>query len=1181
MRGSGIAASASDGVGAGLEAARVGRSGSHGDDMALGALLGRYRRAAGLTQERLALLAGISVGALRDLEQGRTRQPRPGSAARLAQALGLDQSRARKLVQAAQAMSALWGGRDGPSRLPLAANGARVWVQVLGPLAAWRSGQVVELGAPKQRAILGLLALRANRLVHREAVIDAVWGQDPPATAVNLVQSYASRLRRALNTTSAPGGEGGPLVTVGTSYRLRLGTDQMDLLQFDELVARARSTSEAAAAGALYEWAFELWQGEPLADVDTLRGHPAVVELSRRWATAVTEYAETAIGAGMGERVIGHLRMLVGREPFNERAHALLMLALAGGGQQASALHLYQNLRERLDDQLGVRPGPEVADAHLRVLRQQVPVSGRRIPVTTSAPLVPRQLPPGVRHFAGRGDELRWLNGLLDQAARAGGVAVISAIGGTAGIGKTALAVHWARRVADRFPDGQFYVNLRGFDPSATPLNPEEAIRGFLDALGVPPQRIPAGLQAQVGLYRSLLAERCMLVLLDNAYDEQQVRPLLPVSPTCLGLVTSRSQLTGLIATEGAHSLTLDLLGEADAHELLVQRLGAEAVAAEPRAAFELITLCARLPLALSIAAARAATQPGLTLGTLAAELRQARANGRSSVLDLLDGGEPASSVRAVLSWSYQQLGGPAARLFRLLGLYPGADLTVAASASLAGLPLDRASRLLGELTRPHLLAEQDRGRYTLHDLLRAYAVELARAGEGKGERRGALRGLFDYYLAAAVAAMDVLVPAEQHRRPSPPPAGVPLPTVETPQAAREWLDAERANLVAFTGHAAAHGWPAHATRLAATVFRYLDNGAHYPEALAIHTHAVQAARDSGDRAAQAEALGGLASVDFRQGRVHQAADHLHQALALHPGLGNRLGEARTRANLGLIEGRLGRYQQAAGQFHLALAGFRTVGDRFGEARAYSNLGLVEWRQGHYREAARHYRQALAGFRQVGDPDGEACALINLGLVEWRQGRLTQAAGHQQQALARSRQLGARRVQAEALATSAWSTSSRATSSGPPTTTGKPWRCTASSGPAVTRPRRWTTSARSTDCKDGTGGPLTATGRPWRCTTSPATCPARRRPPTASVRPCATPAGPSWPAPGTPRRSPSPARSATAISRPGPTTAWPAPGMPAATRTRRAATGGRRYGCTRRSACPTPNASTPASSTST
>jgi DNA-binding SARP family transcriptional activator/transcriptional regulator with XRE-family HTH domain len=337
--------------------------------MALGALLGRYRRAAGLTQERLAVLAGISVGALRDLEQGRTRQPRPGSAARLAQALGLDQSRARELVQATQAMSAPWGGRDGPGRLPLAANGARVWVQVLGPLVAWRSGQVVELGAPKQRAILGLLALRANRLVHREAVIDAVWGQDPPATAVNLVQSYASGLRRALKVTSAPGGEGDPLVTVGTSYRLRLGTDQMDLLRFDELVARARSTSDAAAAGALYEWALELWQGEPLADVDTLRGHPAVVELSRRWATAVTEYAETAIDAGMGERVIGHLRMLVGREPFNERAHALLMLALAGGGQQASALHLYQNLRERLDDQLGVRPGPEVADAHLRVLR--------------------------------------------------------------------------------------------------------------------------------------------------------------------------------------------------------------------------------------------------------------------------------------------------------------------------------------------------------------------------------------------------------------------------------------------------------------------------------------------------------------------------------------------------------------------------------------------------------------------------------------------------------------------------------------------------------------------------------------------------------------------------------------------------------------------------------------------
>jgi len=295
-------------------------------------------------------------------------------------------------------------------------------------------------------------------------------------------------------------------------------------------------------------------------------------------------------------------------------------------------------------------------------------------------------------------------------------------------------------------------VNLRGFDPSATPLTPEEAIRGFLDALGVPPQRIPAGLQAQVALYRSLLAERCMLVLLDNASDEQQVRPLLPVSPTCLGLVTSRGQLTGLIATEGAHSLTLDLLCEAEAHELLVQRLGAEAVAAEPRAALELITLCARLPLALSIAAARAATQPGLTLGTLAAELRAARRR-----LDPFSAGEASTNLRTVFSWSYRNLDGSPARLFRLLGLHRGPDVSTPAAASLAGVPCDLAAEVLAELTQAQLLSEHAPDRFAFHDLLRAYAGELVHRQESDDQRHAATHRMLDHYLHTA-AASDRLI---------------------------------------------------------------------------------------------------------------------------------------------------------------------------------------------------------------------------------------------------------------------------------------------------------------------------------------------------------------------------------------------------------------------------------------
>jgi DNA-binding SARP family transcriptional activator/transcriptional regulator with XRE-family HTH domain len=461
-----------------------------GDRGGFGVLLGGYRRAAGLTQQQLAALAGLSVAALRDVEQGRTRWPRPGSAQRLARALGLDSVQAQQLLQAAQ-RSARPATADQGGRTPAltVAAGQGVWLQVLGPLAAWRDGALVELGAPKQRAVLGLLALRANAVVHRDALIDAVWGEDPPATAVNLVQSYASRLRRVLD----PSGEAGLLVSVGTSYRLRLDADQLDLLDFGQLADRGRARAQAGDAGAACHWyqqALRLWQGEPLADVDLLRGHPAVVDLNRRRTAMIAEYAELAIATGLIEQALPHLERLAEREPLDERAHGLLMLALAGSGQQATALHLYEELRRRLDDQLGIHPGAELSDAHLRVLRQQVPGSSRSARQVIPAHVVPRQLPAATHHFAGRTDELKALGGLLDQAP-GGGAVVISAIGGTAGVGKTALAIHFAHQVTERFPEGQLYANLRGFDPTSTPMNPAEAIRGLLDALQVAPSRSP------------------------------------------------------------------------------------------------------------------------------------------------------------------------------------------------------------------------------------------------------------------------------------------------------------------------------------------------------------------------------------------------------------------------------------------------------------------------------------------------------------------------------------------------------------------------------------------------------------------------------------------------------------------------------------------------------------------
>jgi tetratricopeptide (TPR) repeat protein len=613
---------------------------------------------------------------------------------------------------------------------------------------------------------------------------------------------------------------------------------------------------------------------------------------------------------------------------------------------------------------------------------------------------VPGQLPRAVRGFVGRAAERLVLDSLVGTAGDPAGSIVT--ITGSAGVGKTALAVHWAHLVADRFPDGQLHVNLRGFDPSASPMTPDDAVRGFLDALDIPAQRVPVDLAAQAALYRSLLAGKRVLVVLDNARDAEQVRPLLPGAPGCLIVVTSRSQLPGLIAAEGAHPLVLDLLTPAEARQLLSRRLGPERVDAEPQAVEAIITWCARLPLALTIVAARAATHPQFPLAALAEELRQV-----SGGLDAFTDAEPATDIRAVFSWSYHTLSAPAARLFRLLSLHPGPDVTAPAAASLAGVPTTQERRLLAELTRAHLVEEHTPGRYTFHDLLRAYATELANTHDNDTDRRAALTRLFDLYLATAAAAMDTLHPAETHRRPRIPPPATPIPVLADPDTALAWLDTERPTLVAVAAHTANHDWPTHTTRLATTLNRYLDGG-HYTDALAVHTHALHAAQHTGDPAGQADALNSLGATHGQLGRFGPAAEHFQRALTLFGRAGDPVGQARALGNLGIIEQRLGRYREAADHHEQALALFQQAGDRTGEARALTNLGEVEAWLGRNRPAADHHEHALALFRQAGDRTGEAHALNSLGDVEAQLGRNQPAADHLHQALALFQQFGDR-----------------------------------------------------------------------------------------------------------------------------------------------------------------------------
>jgi tetratricopeptide (TPR) repeat protein/transcriptional regulator with XRE-family HTH domain len=631
------------------------------------------------------------------------------------------------------------------------------------------------------------------------------------------------------------------------------------------------------------------------------------------------------------------------------------------------------------------------------------------VPGPPPAAPVPRELPADVSAFTGRTGELAQLDALLPAATEQDGAprpVTISAVSGTAGAGKTALAVHWAHRVAARFPDGQLYVNLRGFDPGQ-PLAAQEALAGFLTALGA---TVPQGEAAQAARYRSLLAGKRLLILLDNAASEEQVRPLLPGSAPVMVLVTSRTALPGLVARDGARRLDLDLLPEGDAVALLRALIG-DRVDADPEAASTLASLCARLPLALRVAAELAVARPGMPLDAVAAELA-----GERNRLELLDaGGDPRSAVASVLSWSYRHLPDDAAMMFRLLGLHPGQEWEDHAAAALAATSVSQAGQLLGVLARGHLIQPAGKGRYGMHDLLRAYAAGQAAAQDRSEVRREALTRLFGYYLAACAAAMDSLALAERHHRPEPPPPGTPIPRFKDPDAARSWLDAELATLVTVAGHAASNGWPQFAIGLAQTLHRYFD-GVHDAAGMTICQHALDAARQWGDLAAQARTLTTLGVIYGRQGRYGEASECHQQAITLARKAGDRLTEGWALGNLALIHDQQGRYPQAARCHRQALALCRDLGDVTGEAVALSNLGLVYLRQGRYQRAASHMRQAIGVYRKVDHRFGEVIALTNLGEVYYRQGEYRRAADHQAQALALSRELGSRRVEAWALA---------------------------------------------------------------------------------------------------------------------------------------------------------------------
>lgn len=634
-----------------------------------------------------------------------------------------------------------------------------------------------------------------------------------------------------------------------------------------------------------------------------------------------------------------------------------------------------------------------------------------KLSLAYAASMGPQQLPSTPPYFVGRTEELDKLTAQLNNV-EADGPVVITAIGGTAGIGKTALAVKWAQKHIDRFPDGQLYVNLRGFHPTGTPMAPQEAIRGFLDAFDTPVEKIPVGLDAQVALYRSIVKDKKLVVVLDNARDTDQVRPLLPGSPTCMVLITSRQRLTSLAdESEGATHITLGYLTTAEAHQLLTKIFGQERIQAEPKAVDELIERCVHLPIALRIAARRVKAEPHTSLIALIGQLREER----QRLTALSTGDSLYFDIRAVFSWSYSALSTGAARLLRLLGLHPGPDINALAAASLAGLPEPDTRELLTELLRAYLLEEPAQGRYQFHDLLNAYASEQAVTEEPEPQQRAARHRVLDYYLHTGFTANRHLNPP---RKPitlqAPQPGAIPDPITGYGQATN-WLTAEHAVLLSATNYAAVHGFDTHAWQLPSILATFLHRRRHLHDLIAMQQTAVAAAERLGDPTALAITHRELGAACTWLGRHTEAQTYLQQALHLHQGLDDREGQARTHLSLSSNYDRQGRYTKALIHDQNALDLYRAIGDRTGEARAFNYLGWDHALLKNYQQALNDCQQALNIFRDLGDRYGEAHTLDSLGYVHHHLGQYTQAVTCYQDSIALFRELSDHYYEAQAL----------------------------------------------------------------------------------------------------------------------------------------------------------------------
>jgi DNA-binding SARP family transcriptional activator/tetratricopeptide (TPR) repeat protein len=854
---------------------------------------------------------------------------------------------------------------------------------VLGALVVRAESGPVPIGEPRRRAVLGVLLLDAGRTVAVDRLAALVWGANPPATARKALQVYVSQLRRALAGLSG--------VELGTDldgYRLACEPDAVDLHRFRRLVQQAR---DGGLRREPLREALALWRGPAFTDVGPgpLRDTVAPA-LEEERLGALEDLCEADITAGRGIHAIGPLMSAVAEHPLRERMTGLLMTALHQAGRGAEAARIYRALRQRLVDDAGMEPSPRLAELHRAILANDVtaPTDRPTVPARPAGPPVAAQLPAHRTDFRGRADTLARLDQLRADAHRVGPVVVV--ITGTAGVGKTATAVQWAHRALDRFPDGQLLADLRGHS-SGPPARPIDVLAAFLRALAVPPERVPVDVAEAAAMYRSLVAGRRMLVLLDNARDAEQVRPLLPGGSAGTVIVTSRNELTGLVALDGATALPLDVLPPDDAHHLLAGVLGADRTVGQSPAISELVAMCARLPLALRIAGARLAGQPGRPVADYVAELRDGDRLGELQV-----DGDPHAAVRVAFALSYRALRAPARRLFRRLGLAPGATVSTDAAAALAGVMPAHARRLLAQLARASLLDPAGPDRYAMHDLLHLYAAERARAEDGAEQIRAAEECLFRYLLLAVDTAARHLYP-HMVRAPVADLAGsdgdgVVRRAFADRAAALAWLDAERPTLVAAVHRFATHGAPAHAWRLADSLRGYYHLRMHAAEWLALAEAAAAAARSDGDPRGQTSAHLDLALMPWHQGRHAEAITHYRHAHRFAMRAGWVQAEAAALGQLGNLYRQTGSARKAIDMYRRVVQLSHRTGNLAAEAVSIGNLGLVYWERGRLADAVDRYETAIPLLRRIGSASAEAVVLSNLSEAQRALGRLDLAA---------------------------------------------------------------------------------------------------------------------------------------------------------------------------------------------